>query len=85
MYEILLVKQAEKDLKNLPIQIFDRVITAVKDLSSNPRPSGCCLKLKNLSQDYRIRVGDYRIIYEIDNKNQIVKVMRVRYRRESYR
>lgn len=84
MYEILLVKQAEKDLKNLPIQIFDRVITAIKDLSSNPRPSGC-LKLKNLSQDYRIRVGDYRIIYEIDNKNQIVKVMRVRYRRESYR
>lgn len=84
MYEILLVKQAEKDLKNLPIQIFDRVITAVKDLSSNPRPSGC-LKLKNLSQDYRIRVGDYRIIYEIDNKNQIVKVMRVRHRRESYR
>jgi len=84
MHEILLVKQAEKDLKNLPIQIFDRVITAVKDLSSNPRPSGC-LKLKNLSQDYRIRVGDYRIIYEIDNKNQIVKVMRVRHRRESYR
>jgi len=84
MYEILLVKQAEKDLKNLPIQIFDRVITAIKDLSSNPRPSGC-LKLKNLSQDYRIRVGDYRIIYEIDNKNQIVKVMRVRHRRESYR
>ncbi len=84
MYEILLVKQAEKDLKNLPIQIFDRVITAIKDLSSNPRPSEC-LKLKNLSQDYRIRVGDYRIIYEIDNKNQIVKVMRVRHRRESYR
>jgi len=84
MHEILLVKQAEKDLKNLPIQIFDRVITAIKDLSSNPRPSGC-LKLKNLSQDYRIRVGDYRIIYEIDNKNQIVKVMRVRHRRESYR
>jgi mRNA interferase RelE/StbE len=84
MYEILLEKQAEKDLKNLSTQIFERVIPAIKDLSGNPRPSGC-LKLKNSLQDYRIRVGDYRIIYEIDDKNQIVKVMRVRHRRESYR
>jgi mRNA interferase RelE/StbE len=66
MYEILLEKQAEKDLKSLPIQIFNRVIPAIKDLSDNPRPSGC-LKLKNSLQDYRIRVGDYRIIYEIDD------------------
>jgi len=84
MYEVLLEKQAEKDLKNLTTQIFDRVIPVIKDLSSNPRPSGC-LKLRNSLQDYRIRVGDYRIIYEIDDKNQIAKVMRVRHRRESYR
>jgi mRNA interferase RelE/StbE len=84
MYEILLEKQAEKDLKNLPTQTFNRVIPAIKDLSVNPRPSGC-LKVKNSLQDYRIRVGDYRIIYEIDDKNQILKVMRVRHRRESYR
>lgn len=57
MYEILLEKQAEKDLKNLPTQIFDRVIPAIKDLSVNPRPSGC-LKLKNSLQDYRILTED---------------------------
>jgi len=47
MHEILLEKQGEKDLKNLPTQIFDRVIPDIKDLSGNPRPSGC-LKIKPL-------------------------------------
>ena len=84
MYEILLEKQAEKDLKKLPNDLFERIIPAIRNLNQNPRPVGC-LKLKNSLQDYRIRVGDYRIIYEIDDKNQIVKVMKIRHRRESYR
>jgi len=84
MYEILLEKQAEKDLKKLPADLFDRVVLAIQGLSVNPRPVGC-LKLKNSLQDYRIRVGDYRIIYEVDDKNQMVKVMIVRHRRDVYR
>ena len=84
MYEILLEKQAEKDLKKLPNDLFGRIIPAIRNLNQNPRTVGC-LKLKNSLQDYRIQVGDYRIIYEIDDKNQIVKVMKIRHRRESYR
>jgi mRNA interferase RelE/StbE len=84
MYEVLIEKQAERDLKKLSSDLFHRVIPAIQALGGNPRPSGC-LKLKNSVQDYRIRVGDYRVIYEIDDKNQMVKVMRVRHRRESYR
>jgi mRNA interferase RelE/StbE len=84
MYEILLEKQAEKDLKKLPNDVFQRIIPVIRGLSQNPRPVGC-LKLKNSLQDYRIRVGDYRIIYEIDDNNQTVKVMKIRHRRESYR
>ena len=84
MYKILLEKQAEKDLKKLPNELFQRVIPAIKNLTHDPRPVGC-LKLKNSEQDYRIRIGDYRIIYEIDDKNQTVKVMKIRHRRESYR
>ncbi|AVQ72463.1 MULTISPECIES: type II toxin-antitoxin system RelE family toxin [Microcystis] len=84
MYEVLLEKQAERDLRKLPADLFERIIPVIRALNTNPRPSGC-LKLKNSLQDYRVRVGEYRIIYEIDDKNQVVKVMRVRHRRESYR
>ncbi len=86
MYSVFLEKRAERDLKKLPTDLFYRIMPVIQALRNNPRPSGC-LKLKNTLQDYRIRVGDYRILYEyeIDDKSQVVKVMRVRHRRESYR
>ncbi|MGK7945262.1 MAG: type II toxin-antitoxin system RelE/ParE family toxin [Microcystaceae cyanobacterium] len=84
MYNVLLEKRAERDLKKLSADLFYRIMPIIQALSDNPRPSGC-LKLKNTLQDYRIRVGDYRILYEIDDHNQVVKIMRVRHRRESYR
>ncbi len=84
MYEVLLEKQAERDLKRLPAEMFHRIIPIIRALADNPRPSGC-LKLKNSQRDYRIRLGDYRILYEIDDQNKAVRILRVRHRRESYR
>ncbi|MGK7958552.1 MAG: type II toxin-antitoxin system RelE/ParE family toxin [Crocosphaera sp.] len=84
IYEVLLEKQAERDLRKLPADIFKRIIPVIRKLADNPRPSGC-RKLKNAEQDYRVRVGTYRIIYEIDDRNREIKVMRVRHRKESYR
>lgn len=84
MYNVFLEKRAERDLKKLSADLFYRIMPIIQALSDNPRPSGC-LKLKNTLQDYRIRVGDYRILYEIDDQSRVVKVMRVRHRRESYR
>lgn len=84
MYEVLLEKQAERDLRKLPVDTFKRIIPVIRELGNNPRPPGC-RKLKNSGQDYRVRVGNYRIVYEIDDKNRAVKVMRVRHRKESYR
>ena len=84
MYEIYLEIGAEKDLKKLQVEDFHRVISKVKDLADNFRPSGS-RKISGSKNDWRIRVGDLRIIYEIDEKLKIVRVMRVKHRREVYR
>ncbi len=84
MYEVYLERAAERDLKRLSAKDFRRIISHLKPLSKTPRPSGC-RKITGSKRDWRIRVGNYRIIYEIDAKAKAVKVMRVRHRREAYR
>ena len=83
MYEVYLERSAENDLKRLPTSIFHRIIPQIKTLGENPRPSGC-RKITGSKNDWRIRIGDYRIIYEIDEKAKAVRIMRVRHRREVY-
>ena len=84
MYRVFLERAAEKDLKQLSAQLHDRVIAAIQKLARNPRPAGC-RKLTGADRDWRIRIGEYRIVYEIDDKAQIILVNRVRHRREAYR
>jgi mRNA interferase RelE/StbE len=60
------------------------MIAAIQALSENPRPTGC-RKLTTTDNDWRIRVGDYRVIYEIDDAVQVLRVNRIRHRREVYR
>ena len=84
MYRVLLERAAEKDLARLSSEIHARVIAAIQALATNPRPSGC-RKLAGSKHDWRIRVGDYRVVYEIADQIRIVRVNRVRHRREVYR
>jgi mRNA interferase RelE/StbE len=84
VYEVYLERAAENDLKRLPTTIFHRIIPQIKALAENPRPLGC-RKLTGSKNDWRIRVGDYRVLYEIDEKARSVRIMRVRHRREVYR
>lgn len=84
MYEIWLERSSEKDLKRLEPDTFKRVIKGIKELSENPKPAGC-RKITGSKNDWRIRIGDYRVIYEIDDKANAVKVMIVKHRREAYR
>ena len=84
MYRVLLERDAEKDLARLSSEIHDRVIVAIQALAQNPRPPGC-RKLTGSKNDWRIRVGDYRVIYAIADEIRIVRVNRVRHRREVYR
>ena len=84
MYEVLLSARAERDLRRLSADLFHRIIEEAKALSTTPRPQGC-RKLIGSDRDHRIRVGDYRVIYEVDDMTRTVTIMRIRHRREAYR
>ncbi len=84
MYNVLLERAAEKDLSRLSAQVHDRIIAVIQGLARDPRPPGC-RKLVGSECDWRVRVGDYRVIYEIADVVRVVRVHRVRHRREVYR
>lgn len=84
MYEVWLERRAERDLHRLPEDIYARVVSALKALGENPRPSGV-RKISSSRSDWRLRIGNWRVVYEIDDKAKAVRVFRVRHRREAYR
>lgn len=83
-YVVSFRRSAEKDMRRLDAKTQARVLRAVEPLARNPRPDGC-RKLQGSEDAYRIRVGDYRVIYTVDDAVLIVAVERVRHRREAYR
>jgi mRNA interferase RelE/StbE len=84
MYRVLVERAAEKDLRKLPLEMRSRVADTLRDLAKDPRPIGS-RKLVGTKHDWRIRVGVYRVIYEIADSTRVVRVYRVRHRREVYR
>ena len=84
MFEIVLERTAEKDLRRLSDEVHDRVIEGISILAANPRPPGS-KKLAGSKSNWRIRVGDYRVLYEIADIVRVVRVYRVRHRRDAYR
>lgn len=84
MYDVLLERSVERALKRVSSSDFSRILVALKELASNPRPSGC-KKLVGGERDWRVRVGDYRVLYEIDDAEKTVRVLNVKHRREAYR
>ena len=83
MYEITLASSAEKEIDRLPGDIQQRIEKAIDSLKTNPRLHGI-IKLKGKENVYRIRVGDYRIIFTIDDKKRLIDVSYVRHRSKSY-
>ncbi|PIU23419.1 MAG: hypothetical protein CO103_01395 [Chloroflexi bacterium CG_4_9_14_3_um_filter_45_9] len=65
-------------------QQIPRIIQAVESLTDNPFPSQC-RKLRGSERDYRIQVGDHRVIYQVDVKTKVLTIYHVRHRREAYR
>ena len=83
MYDIEIRRQAQRSLDKLPVKDFDRVVEDIKQLSETPRPKGV-EKIKNTGL-WRIRQGDYRIVYSISDSEQLITVLRIGHRREIYR
>jgi mRNA interferase RelE/StbE len=84
VYEILIERAAERDLKRLSTENFHLIVPHIKALAAEPRPKGS-RKLLGSKNDWRIRVGDYRVIYEISDQTKEIRVMKIRHRREAYR
>lgn len=84
-YSIDLLPTAARDLGQLPRPISRRVTRAIDPLADDPRPPGCEKLRAGAGDEYRIRVGDYRILYKVDDDTRVVLIVRVRHRREVYR
>jgi len=83
-YTALLRPAADRDRRSLPPDIRQRMGEALLSLEADPRPSGA-VKLAGSRDRWRIRVGDYRIIYQIDDSALQVLILRIAHRREAYR
>ncbi len=82
-YELLIEKAAQRALQRVPQPDRDRVIEAIRTLSDEPRPPGA-KKLKG-REAWRIRIGDYRVIYEINDGRRQLLVVTIGHRRDIYR
>jgi len=83
VHKINIIPSARKDLNNLDKKLFVQIKNKIISLASNSRPSGC-LKL-TAEEGYRIRSGDYRILYRVDDRNKRIYIYRIKHRKESYR
>jgi mRNA interferase RelE/StbE len=82
MYQVVIEKNAEKQLAKIPAPYFNRIVKAIEDLANNPRPHG--YKKLTGRTGYRIRIGDYRVIYNIEDKVLFVYVIDIGHRKNIY-
>ncbi len=82
-YTVLWLPRAEKAIGKLPVRDQQRIEDHIEDLAITPRPDGC-KKLRGMEDVWRIRVGDFRVIYEVDDTARRVIVMAVVNRKDAY-
>jgi mRNA interferase RelE/StbE len=83
-YTIVIPKSVQKQIDSLPNDVFVKSIEKIQELQEEPRPDKV-VKLKGFDNEYRIRVGDYRIRYSIDDETQIIQLLQCKHRRDVYR
>ena len=83
-YSVEVKRSAIRELRRLSPEIATRIWPRIRGLADNPRPRGTA-KLSGEVDAYRIRVGDYRVLYEVDDGRRLVSIRQIRHRREAYR
>ncbi|HLH72825.1 MAG TPA: type II toxin-antitoxin system RelE/ParE family toxin [Chloroflexota bacterium] len=83
-YDLRITRSADRSLAKLPRTVQERIDLAIDQLATDPRPEGS-QRLTGTEPIYRIRVGDYRVLYTVDDTDKIVTVVRIGHRREVYR
>lgn len=82
-YAVVFARSARKELEALDPRAIDRVVVRIEALAKDPRPPGS-RKLRGSQHLWRIRVGDYRVVFGLDDRQRIVDVVRIRHRRDAY-
>ncbi len=82
-YKVAFTSSAARELNKLPGQLIARILPRLEKLARNPRPPGC-KKLQAGEGEWRIRIGDYRAVYTIDDAKLLVEVTRIRHRSQVY-
>ena len=85
IYSVHLSRQAKRQLRRLPQIAIDSIDTVLQQLAHNPRPRGVVKLAGETGSHWRIRVGSYRVLYEIDERHNLVDVYRIKHRRDAYR
>ena len=83
-YSVVFARSARKELQNLDPQVARRVLKQIEALVTNPRPSGV-VKLEGATDLWRIRVGEWRVVYRVSDRELLVDVIAVRHRSAAYR
>ena len=83
-YSIVFARSARKELQGLDPPIALRLLKRIETLAKDPRPAGV-VKLEGAIDLWRIRVGEWRVVYRIDNRVRLVDITSIRHRREAYR
>lgn len=84
MYQIIFKKSAQKELTDISKPYNQNIVNAIDKLAVNPRPDGV-KKLKGEENAYRIRIGDYRVIYTIEDVIKIIEIEGIRHRKDAYK
>jgi mRNA interferase RelE/StbE len=82
-YQVVFSRSAQKELESLPTEVINRITSKIEELKVEPRPDGC-KKLKGQPNHWRIRVGNYRVIYSIDDDSRVVEIIMVCHRSQAY-
>ena len=83
-YVVVFARSARKELQNLDPQVARRILKQIEALVPNPRPSGV-VKLEGAADLWRIRVGEWRVVYRISDRDRLVDIIAVRHRSDAYR
>lgn len=82
-YTVFILRRAQKELAQLPKEAYEHVRDAIRNLSEEPRPHGSTKLIRR--EGWRIRVGDYRVIYDIDDQQHVITILHIGHRRDVYR
>jgi mRNA interferase RelE/StbE len=84
IFPVLFSRSSRKDLESLDARLVEKIFPKIEALSQNPRPMGC-KKLKGSLGLWRIRIGDYRVVYSVSEEPRLIEIMVIRHRRDVYR